>query len=136
MKKKNASVYIIAFTLFCAGVGWLAYAGFSEGSRYFLTVSEARAAGQEQLRQARLFGTVAPDGIIKQPPALAFNLADKDSPALVIPVDYKGMAPDGFKPGAEVIVEGGMGSDGRFRAKMLMTKCPSKYQKENRAGKI
>ena len=40
--------------------------------------------------------------------------------------------PDTFKAGAEVIVEGGLRPDGSFQAKTLMTKCPSKYQKENR----
>ena len=47
-------------------------------------------------------------------------------------VSYSGAVPDTFKAGAEVIVEGGMGPEGRFAAKTLMTKCPSKYQKENR----
>ena len=46
-------------------------------------------------------------------------------------VSYRGAVPDTFKPGAEVIVEGGM-SDRHFAARTLMTKCPSKYQKENR----
>jgi len=41
--------------------------------------------------------------------------------------------PDTFKPGAEVIVEGRMEQGGAFNAKTLMTKCPSKYQKENRS---
>ena len=45
---------------------------------------------------------------------------------------YSGAVPDAFKPGAEVIVEGGMDAGGGFTAKVLMTKCPSKYQKENR----
>ena len=43
-----------------------------------------------------------------------------------------GTVADTFKAGAEVIVEGGLQPDGRFMAKPLMTKCPSKYQKENR----
>ena len=47
-------------------------------------------------------------------------------------VDYKGVVPDTFKDGAEVIVEGSVLSDGSFKARVLMTKCPSKYQKENR----
>ena len=34
--------------------------------------------------------------------------------------------------GAEVIVEGRMNPDKSFSAKILMTQCPSKYQKENR----
>jgi cytochrome c-type biogenesis protein CcmE len=53
-------------------------------------------------------------------------------------VDYAGAVPDTFKPGAEVIVEGGMKpASGIFKAGTLMTKCPSKYEKmreEEKAG--
>ena len=65
-------------------------------------------------------------------PGASFLLQDKDDAGLTLPVVYKGAVPDTFKAGAEVIVEGGLQPDGRFMAKTLMTKCPSKYQKENR----
>ena len=119
--------------LFLGGVGYLAYSGLSEGSVYFLNVSEARAATPDKLRAARLFGTVAAEGISKPEngPGVNFLLADKDNPDLTMNVSYRGAVPDTFKPGAEVIVEGGM-SDRHFAARTLMTKCPSKYQKENR----
>ena len=87
----------------------------------------------DKLRAARLFGTVAAEGISKPEngPGVNFLLADKDNPDLTMNVSYRGAVPDTFKPGAEVIVEGGM-SDRHFAARTLMTKCPSKYQKENR----
>ncbi|MGE9984271.1 cytochrome c maturation protein CcmE [Desulfovibrio sp. SGI.169] len=134
--KKNISVYLIAFCLFLGGVGYLAYSGFSENSVYFLNVSEAKAATPEKLTAARLFGTVASQGIEKHRGGLGvtFSLEDKDNASQTIVVSYSGVVPDTFKPGAEVIVEGGMGSEGRFTAKTLMTKCPSKYQKENRTS--
>jgi cytochrome c-type biogenesis protein CcmE len=54
-------------------------------------------------------------------------------------VDYSGAVPDTFKPGVEVIVEGGMQPEaGVFKASTLMTKCPSKYEKmreEEKANK-
>lgn len=66
---------------------------------------------------------------------MRFRLRDADQPGLVVWVEYKGVVPDTFKPGAEVIVEGGMGQDS-FLAKSLMTKCPSKYEKENRTKTV
>ena len=64
---------------------------------------------------------------------VSFFLADKDQPSQTIRVDFRGTVPDTFKPGAEVIVEGGVNpASGAFAATTLMTKCPSKYQKENR----
>jgi len=107
----------------------------NEGSVYFLNVREALATPAAKLTQARLFGTVAAQDLTTQPGGLgvSFNLADKDDASKTIFVTYKGAVPDTFKPGVEVIVEGGVkpGQDS-FAATTLMTKCPSKYQKENR----
>jgi len=131
--KKGIVVAVVV--LFVGGLGWLVYSGLSEGSVYFLNVREALATPAAKLTQARLFGTVAAEDVAKAPGGLgvSFRLADKDDPSKTIFVTYKGAVPDTFKPGAEVIVEGGM-SSGRdaFAATTLMTKCPSKYQKENR----
>ncbi len=135
-RKKNTSIYVAALLLFLGGVGYLAYSGFSENSVYFLNVAEAKAATPDKLTAARLFGTVASQGIEKHRggPGVTFSLEDKDNASQTIVVNYSGAVPDTFKAGAEVIVEGGMGPEGRFAAKTLMTKCPSKYQKENRTS--
>ena len=77
---------------------------------------------------------MAADGIEKGSSSSGVNflLEDKDNASQTIAVRYSGTVPDTFKAGAEVIVEGGLDAQGRFVAKTLMTKCPSKYQKENR----
>lgn len=129
------TVYIAAFVLFAAGLGYLLFTGMSQDSVYFLNVSEALAMEPEQRSQARLFGTVADDRIERKSGSLgvAFDLQDKDNVHSVIRVDYGGAVPDTFKPGVEVIVEGSFVHEGReFSATQLMTKCPSKYQKQNR----
>lgn len=128
----NKKIYIAAFCLFLFAIGWLCYAGFSENSAYFLNVAEAAQAKPENLARARLFGVVAPATLTRDKNTVLFNLADKDSENLVMPVSYTGIIPDNFREGAEVIVEGGLDGKGRFLARTLMTKCPSKYQKENR----
>lgn len=133
-KMGNKKIYIGAFCLFVFATGCLCYAGFSENSAYFLNVSEAAAIKPENLAKARLFGVVAPNTITRNKNTLQFNLADKDIATMIMPVSYTGIIPDNFRDGAEVIVEGGLDSQGRFFAKTLMTKCPSKYQKENRAA--
>ena len=133
-RSKNIGMYIVALFLFLGGVGYLAYSGFSEGSVYFLNVAEAKAAAPEKLVSVRLFGTVASANFVKNAAhrGVDFSLEDKDNASQSLEVRYDGVVPDTFKIGAEVIVEGGMGADGRFMAKNLLTKCPSKYQKENR----
>ncbi|BAH75742.1 cytochrome c maturation protein CcmE [Solidesulfovibrio magneticus] len=134
-KKKNTPMYLVALTLFLGGLGYLLYSGLGENTAYFLNVSEALAMPPKELSKARLFGTVAEEGIDRPADALgvSFTLLDKDQTAKTIRVDFKGVVPDTFKPGVEVIVEGGVNpASGAFAASTLMTKCPSKYQKENR----
>jgi len=133
-RKNQKNLYISALVLFLAGVGYLMYSGFTENSVYFLNVSEALAAPQEKLTAVRLFGTVAERdlAVLDGTRGVRFRLEDKDNKAQTIVVQYRGAVPDTFKPGAEVIVEGAMEHSGAFNAKTLMTKCPSKYQKENR----
>ena len=133
-RKNQKPLYIVALTLFLSGVGYLMYSGIMENSVYFLNVSEALAAPQEKLTAVRLFGTVAERDLVPLDGALGvhFRLEDKQNKAQTIFVRYRGAVPDTFKPGAEVIVEGAMENGGAFNAKTLMTKCPSKYQKENR----
>ena len=133
-RKNSTAIYVVAGLLFLGGLGALVYSGFSENSIYFLNVSEAKAATVENLNAARLFGTVAPEGISspQDGPGVSFLLVDKDDPRQTMPVSFRGIVPDNFKAGAEVIVEGRMNPDKSFSAKILMTQCPSKYQKENR----
>lgn len=134
MKKNNLTIYLLAFLCFAGAVGGLCYAGFSDNGAYFLNVSEAKAMDTAKLDKARLFGLVSGENMLKEAGALSFQLLDKDSASLSIPVRYTGLVPDTFKAGAEVIVEGSMDALGQFMAKTLMTKCPSKYQKENRGS--
>lgn len=135
MAGSKKGVYAAAVVLFLGGLGWLVYSGLDEGSVYFLNVREALAVPPDKLGQARLFGTVAEGGIDKPASGLgvSFTLMDKDDSSKTLKVEYKGVVPDTFKPGVEVIVEGSMNPSAKaFGASTLMTKCPSKYQKENR----
>lgn len=132
-KNKSAIAYVVAMMFFFSGFGYLLYTGLTENSVYFLEVSEALASPQENLQAARLFGTVSSDENIERSTTLGVNFRMEDTtyPEKYIFVNYSGIVPDTFKAGAEVIVEGAMAEDGSFTAKTLMTKCPSKYQKEN-----
>ncbi|MFW5498273.1 MULTISPECIES: cytochrome c maturation protein CcmE [unclassified Maridesulfovibrio] len=136
-KKGGKGVYIAALILFLGGLGYLIYSGVSQDSVYFLNVSEALAMDEAELGQARLFGKVAPQNIETKAGGLgvAFDLKDQKEDTGTIRVDYKGAVPDTFKEGVEVIIEGSfVGGNKLFKATSLITKCPSKYEKENREG--
>jgi len=63
-----------------------------------------------------------PDGL-----TIEFRL-DDGSGAEPIRVRYRGIAPDTFADGVDVIVEGRLGADGTFRATTLLAKCASRYE--------
>ena len=133
--KKNTGLYLGALFVFLLGVGYLMFTGLSENSVYFLNVSEALAMPAEKMHSARLFGTVKSEGITRlaDGPGVKFQLEDKDNANQTMWVIFSGAVPDTFKAGAEVIVEGSLtDASTAFKAEVLMTKCPSKYQKENR----
>jgi len=126
--------YILALLLIIGGVGALIFSGASESCAYFVDVAEARTIAPEKLQGARLFGTVSAQQFVQTENGreTSFLLEDQHNKTTTMPVHFKGIAPDTFKVGAEVIVEGSMAQNGVFNAKTVMTKCPSKYQKENR----
>src|SRR5262245_45214881 len=57
---------------------------------------------------------------------LTFDLARKDNSGPV-PVAYRGILPDMFSEGREVVVEGRY-QGGALDARQIMTSCPSKYE--------
>ncbi len=132
-KSKNRFFYVITLFVFLAGVSGLLYSGFMSSSVYFLNVSEALAQHYDAPKKMRLFGTVENFSTLKNNSLdIEFSLLDNTHPDKIITVRYSGIIPDSFKKGAEVIAEGEILPNHNFQAKTIMTKCPSKYQKENR----
>ncbi len=125
MKPKFKPIIISLVVL--SVISYLIYAGVRDTMTYFLTVSEVLAQPSENQDQTiRVGGNVSP-GSVKWDPKnlrLLFTIQDEKSS---IAVDYKGVVPDSFKPGREVIVEGTYTGDGKFKATTIMPKCASKY---------
>lgn len=135
MKKNGKSLYKVALVFFLAGVGCLLYTGLTRHSVASLNVAEALASSPEQLKAARVSGTVSGEGLERTDDGagLRFHLKGEDDSRRTLAVRYAGVIPATFKAGSEVIVEGDLGTDGTFEAKTLMTKCPSKYRKHTKS---
>jgi cytochrome c-type biogenesis protein CcmE len=119
-------------------LGWYAATNLEEiGTfQYFQTLEEFRVADVGQA--ARVHGYVANGSIerdmqarsirfavVQDPPHASAPAAAADSLRVV----YGTLdAPDMFKDGAEVVVEGRMGADAVFVADNVMAKCPSKFE--------
>ena len=56
---------------------------------------------------------------------VGFNMTDGEA---TLAVYYRGIIPDTFVDGADVVVEGQLQPDGVFAAHTLLAKCPSKYE--------
>lgn len=133
-KSNNKAVYAVALVLFLGGLSYLLFSGLTEDSVYFLNVSEALAQDRNQVGHARLFGKVSSQNlvIVEGQLGTSFDLLDKVDESKHLRVEFKGAVPDTFKPDVEVIVEGSFSPDGQvFKAKTLVTKCPSKYEEKS-----
>ena len=102
----------------------LAYTSFSASSE---------AASPSELVEGKSYdvtGKVVANSVARKGDELRFRIRDRDGNASV-PVVYRGVVPDPFREGREVIVSGEL-TRGTFVAERdsLVTKCPSKFTKE------
>jgi cytochrome c-type biogenesis protein CcmE len=131
MSKQHIKLSIGAAVV-VAAIAYLMFSGTTASTAYFLTVPELhQKLAALQGESVRVAGKVTADPIHwdVQNLSLAFSIGEGE---IRIPVNYKGVKPDMFQMGADVIVEGKIGHDGILIASNLMTSCPSKYQEEKR----
>ena len=131
MKKKNVK-FIIGGVIIAVAIIYLVYNGIQETALYYLTVSEFREEGFSSAyagESVRVNGSVL-DGSIQwssNDGMLRFIISDGENE---LPVTYRGVAPDTFKSGAEVVVEGKYTEEDILEVDKIMAKCPSKYEAE------
>lgn len=113
-----------------AAIGYLAFAGVKNAQVYYMEVDEFLADANFHDQRVRLCGTVGDQGGQSDDGGLTttFKLHGRTGQ---LPVSYRGVVPDMFQAGGEVVVEGRLDEDGTFRAAVLMTKCASKYKPED-----
>ena len=119
---------LVAVLVVVAAIGYLIYTGFQSTTVYYLTVTELKAKGPSA-GAVRVAGIVQ-EGTVQRSTndsTVRFTIADGGGQ---LPVVYKGMVPDIFGPGIQVVVEGHYTADGLFQANTLLAKCPSKFTAE------
>ncbi|MHB1006012.1 MAG: cytochrome c maturation protein CcmE [Chloroflexota bacterium] len=123
--------FLIGSIVLVLAFGLLIYQGIASTGMYYLSVKEFKALdAKESSQQVRIGGKVQ-DGSVNWEPqsmTLRFVVVDDQPDGETVSVLYRGVVPDSFKPGAEVVLEGrDAGAAGVFEAKTLLTKCASKY---------
>jgi len=125
----NRRRFIVGAVLIAGAVSYLVYAGIRTTSMYYLELGEFLARRETLAGETlRVKGWVRHGSVTHDPSTneLRFELARQDD-ATGVPVAYRGIMPDMFAEGREVVVEGRY--DGRgLAARQIMTSCPSKYE--------
>lgn len=123
--------YIVAVAILVPVLAHLFFAvSRSPLTNYYLTVDELLSTGPSsssgQAARVRVGGPIVPGSIEWNNAArsLTFQLQGDTRP---LTVNYRGFAPDAFRDGATVIVEGELSRDGLFAAYNLLVKCPHQY---------
>ena len=129
MSKQHVKLSI-GVVVIVTSVAYLIFSGATGSTMYFLTVPEVQQKLTAlQGAPLRVAGKVTADLIEWDVRHLSLAFVMGEGQAR-IPVRYKGVKPDMFQTGVDVIVEGRIGHDGVLAASILMTSCPSKYQEE------
>ena len=119
MNKKHiiGAIIIIAF-------GYYAITSFDSSITPYVSIEEAIESGST----VQVKGTRADTGTFDvEKNVFTFTLQDENG--LKIDVIYDGAKPGNFDQATEVVCQGQY-IDGKFHAKNILVKCPSKYQEE------
>jgi cytochrome c-type biogenesis protein CcmE len=127
MTTKSIKVAASAGVIVLALMG-LMYTTLSEGTEYYKHVDEVMADPQAwHGKRLQLHGYVM-DPVLYKADTLEYRF-QVQSNGKVVAAHYRGVVPDTFKAGSEVVLKGKLGSEGFSVAPNgVMAKCPSKYE--------
>ncbi len=119
---------IMVAAVIVAAVAYLVFTAVQTSAVYYMTVSELLAGGPATQGQAvRVAGNVVAGSIRQEQGGLVVHFDAEDATGR-IPITYRGVLPDIFGDGVEVVVEGRHQENGVFAASTLFAKCPSKFE--------
>ncbi|HEY8425345.1 MAG TPA: cytochrome c maturation protein CcmE [Limnochordales bacterium] len=125
---------LLAALVVGSAVLYLMAMGFTRTAPYYLTVSEIQVrAGSLQDKPLRVAGVLVGDSIQWDVQNFFLRFAITDGQE-TLTAEYRGVRPDNFEGGKQVIVEGRLRPDGVFVANQVMVQCPSRYEAEKDGG--
>lgn len=128
---KARTKFLLGGILVLGASGYLMATSIRETGVYYLTPTEltAKLTTDPTLYETgvKVGARVVSGSIRREPGGRSVRFAVTDG-ARTFPVLYRGIAPDTFADGVDVVVEGRLGRDGTFRATTLLAKCASRYE--------
>jgi cytochrome c-type biogenesis protein CcmE len=127
-KRRLRLAVALSVALLLAGA--LVYTSFSAGTE--ASTPSAVVARAEPGRSYEVTGKVATGSVKRAGEELRFHIRDRKG-GTSVPVLYRGVVPDPFREGREVIVSGELkGGTLVGERDSLVTKCPSKFSKDKK----
>jgi cytochrome c-type biogenesis protein CcmE len=124
--------FILGIGVIVITLTYLVYGGVRDTMVYYLTVGELKGR-VPSVYKVRVSGTVVPGSIKKGiDGSIEFRITDGKQ---AIDVQYRGIIPDIFRDNVEAVVEGLYTPENVFQAKVLLAKCPTKYDPTNPSSK-
>jgi len=128
---KPRTKFLIGGALVIGTAGYLAASAIKDTGVYYLTPGELSAKTKVDPTfyetGVKVGARVGNGSIVRDPGSkqVAFKMTDG---AQTYDVIYRGITPDTFTDGVDVVVEGRLGRDNTFRATTLLAKCASRYE--------
>jgi cytochrome c-type biogenesis protein CcmE len=136
---RRTSIKIVATVLVAVGaVSALMLSSTRADLQFYKHVDEVMAApGALRGKALQVHGYVVKDSIENRAGTLEYRFRlETKAPrsAAEVTAYYKGIVPDTFKSGAEVVVTGTLADDNRLLGTAISAKCPSKYEAKTDYG--
>ena len=123
--------FLIGGVLVLGTASYLMASSIDETATYYLTPSELAGKVQANPRfvknGVKVGARVVSGTIVRDPGGreLSFTMTDGTR---TYPVHYRGVTPDTFTDGVDIVVEGRLDANGVFQATTLLAKCASRYE--------
>ena len=116
----------VCLAIVVGALGWVAVRGLTGSFVYYQTTTDISLAHKADVYQrVRLGGYVVRGSLHREPSALRFAVSDGVSTMRVLST---GPVPQMFRAGQGVVLEGALGSDGRFHSDTLLVKHDGDYR--------
>lgn len=128
---KARTKFLIGGAIVLGSAGYLMASSIATTGMYYLTPTElaSRVAADPSFYETgvKVGARVVPGSIQRSPGGESMRFAVTDG-AHTYPVSYRGITPDTFTDGVDVVLEGRLQPDGTFRATTVLAKCASRYE--------
>lgn len=122
MKRSTLKVLIAGPAIIA--LAWLGFSALGSSSIEYTNIQRAEQLG----KTVQIVGSWVKDkGFTYDQASNVFAFSLKDEQGRIVPVELQGAKPNNFEISVSVVAKGRM-DNGVFKASMVLTKCPSKYE--------